>query len=294
MCANCIYLLKPVRLHALRETMEPQLILPLCTNHAESPGEVREVHPCECCRNFEARRERGVRTEPPVPPSPEIKYIPLSRGQFAIVDAADFDWLNQHTWFLKGGRAGIYYACRAECGKIIFMHREIMQTPPGLVVDHINHNPINNRRCNLRNCTLQENHRNRRLVRNKSGFVGVYPYGKKWRAMIHSGGKIVYQEVFDDKVEAAKARDRKAYELYGPFAYLNFPDEIRSGQASPCPGRCDRCPLVEGSTSIPPALLVQPEPLSQEAGPRYVDVSGSAHGHCFARATLTVIHAGTG
>jgi hypothetical protein len=52
MCANCIYLLKPVRLHALRETMEPQLILPLCTNHAESPGEVREVHPCECCRNF--------------------------------------------------------------------------------------------------------------------------------------------------------------------------------------------------------------------------------------------------
>ena len=43
---------------------------------------------------------------------------------------------------------------------------------------------------------------------------------------VFSGGKVVYREVFEDKVEAAKARDRKAYELFGPFAYLNFPEEI--------------------------------------------------------------------
>ena len=74
--------------------MEPQLILPLCLNHARTPGEIREVHPCECCRNFEARHEPRVRIKPaglPEPPSPEIKYIPLSQGQFAMVDAADFD-----------------------------------------------------------------------------------------------------------------------------------------------------------------------------------------------------------
>jgi len=169
-----------------------------------------------------------------------------------------------------------------------------MQTPPGLVVDHINHNPVNNRRGNLRNCTWLENQRNRRFVRNKSGFVGVYPHGKKWRAVVRIDGKVVYREVFDDKIEAAKARDRKAYELYGPFAYLNFPDEIRSGQASPCPGRYDLCPLLEGSTSIPSVPLVRPASLNQEASPRYVDLSGWAHGHCFAHATLTVIHAGTG
>jgi hypothetical protein len=213
----------------MREMMEPQLILPLCMNHAQAPGEVREVHPCGHCRNFEARCERSTRLDPrvlPQPPSPDIRYIPLNRNQFAIVDAADYEWLNRYKWCLKGGRGGIFYACRAERGKIIMMHREIMQPPPGMVVDHIDHNPINNRRCNLRNCTRKQNHCNRRFVRNQSGFIGVYPYGKRWKALIHVGGKVVYQEVFGDKVEAAKARDRKAWELFGPYAYLNFPDEI--------------------------------------------------------------------
>lgn len=238
------------------------MILPLCMNHAESPGEVREVHPCECCRNFEARRERSVQTEPP---SPEIKYIPLDWGQFAIVDAADFNWLNQYAWRLMSSGNGLYYACRIEHGKMILMHREIMQTPPGLVVDHINHNPINNRRCNLRNCTRDQNRRNRQATHTKSGFVGVYPYGKKWQARIYADGKVVYREVFADKVEAAKARDRKAYELYGPFAYLNFPDEIRAAPVNCCQGRCDQCPLGEGSTAVAPAPLAGPESQSPEA-----------------------------
>jgi hypothetical protein len=212
--------------------MEPHLILPLCLNHAETPGEVREVHPCECCRNFEAVREPSRGTAPP--PGPEVKYIPLGHHQFAIVDAADFEWLNRYTWRLLSGQGVVGYAYRVERGKKIFMHREIMQTPPGLVADHIDHNPVNNRRCNLRNCTPQENQRNRRRVRNQSGFVGVYPYGKKWRAQIRDGGKIVYQKVFADKIEAAKARDRKAYQLFGPFACLNFPDEIPAGGT--CPG----------------------------------------------------------
>ena len=275
-CASCAYLLHPVRVHALRETVEPQLILPLCLNHTETPGEVREVHPCACCRNFEARPEPSLRTEPPEPPSPDIKYIPLNWGQFAIVDAADFDWLNRYTWRLTDGHAGIYYAGRCERGKTILMHREIMQTPPGLVVDHINHNPINNRRSNLRNCTPEQNRRNRRATHTKSGFVGVYPYGKKWQAKIHRGGKIVYREVFDDKVEAAKARDRKAYELFGPFAYLNFPDEIRAGPAGPGPGRSDSHPLAEGSASVPPAPLVRPESRSQETGQTTPGSGGSA------------------
>jgi hypothetical protein len=265
-CANCIYLLKATRLHRMRETMEPQLILPLCLNHAETPGEVREVDPGECCRNFKARHVPSARTDPselPEPPSPAIKYIPLNRGQFAMVDAANFDWLNRYTWCLKGGRGGHYCVCRAERGKMIMMHREIMQTPPDKVVDHKDHNPTNNCCWNLRNCTRLENHHNRRFVRNKSGFIGVYPYGKRWKALIHSGGKVMYQEVFDDKVEAAKARDRKAYELFGPFAYLNFPDEIHSGQI---------------------ISLAQ-------VGPRYVDLSGSARAHCFASARLTVIRA---
>jgi hypothetical protein len=168
----------------------------------------------------------------PEPPDPEVKYIPLGGDQFAIVDAADFEWLKKYEWRLFGGDGLPGYAYRVERGKRIFMHREILQTPGGQVAHHEDHNPINNRRGNLRNCTPQEHHRRRRRGRNQSGYLGVHPYGKRWRAQINSGGKIVYREVFDDKVEAAKARDRKAYELFGPSAYLNFPDEMPAGPAT--------------------------------------------------------------
>lgn len=60
----------------------------------------------------------------------------------------------------------------------------------------------------------------------KSRFKGVYPRGEKWYAVFKHKGKAYYLGTFDDDVEAAKARDRKAYELEGEFAYLNFPEEI--------------------------------------------------------------------
>ncbi len=174
-CARCVYLLHPTRVHPLRETMEPQLVLPLCLNHAGTPGEVREVHPCECCRNFEARHETSL---PPVPADPEVKYIPLGGDQFAIVDAADFEWLKRYDWRFLGGEGGRGYAYRVERGQKIFMHREIMQTPPGQVAHHENHNPINNRRGNLRNCRPQENQHHRRRPATDPASSGSLPKGR--------------------------------------------------------------------------------------------------------------------
>jgi hypothetical protein len=156
---------------------EPELTLPLCMNHARTPGVIREVHPCECCRNFERRPEPSRGSTPP-PRGPEVKYIPLGQRQFAIVDAADFDWLNQYTWHLLGGNGVVGYAYRYEGSKRIFMHREIMQTPPGFVADHKDRNPLHNRRSNLRNCRPQDNQHNRRRAPNQSGFVGVIPIGR--------------------------------------------------------------------------------------------------------------------
>jgi hypothetical protein len=56
--------------------------------------------------------------------------------------------------------------------------------------------------------------------------VGVHRNGTKWVAVITCRGKNHYLGRFADPVEAAKARDRKAYELNGPYAYLNFPDDF--------------------------------------------------------------------
>lgn len=73
--------------------------------------------------------------------------------------------------------------------KTIKLHRFITNCPKGLVVDHINRNPADNRRCNLRICTQFENNKNR--SNNTSGITGVTwrSRSKKWRATIMKNGK---------------------------------------------------------------------------------------------------------
>ena len=106
------------------------------------------------------------------------------------------------------------------------MHRLIMNPPKGMVVDHINGNGLDNRRCNLRICTQAENSRNsRKHADGRSRFIGVHPHRDKWDAVVTRQGKTHYAGSFDDEVEAAKARDRLALELHGQFARLNFPPQ---------------------------------------------------------------------
>jgi hypothetical protein len=155
------------------------------------------------------------------------KLIPLTRGKFAIVDAEYYDRLNQYKWHAqKGGQT--YYARRQEKGKLIIMHRLITNAPKGLFVDHRNHNGLDNRRENLRLCTRLQNARNR-LPRRQgiSKYKGVTwnKRRKKFIAAISLGGKKQYLGAFDSEIDAAKAYDKKARELFGEFAYLNFPED---------------------------------------------------------------------
>jgi len=102
------------------------------------------------------------------------RIIPLTRGLFAIVDADDYLWLSKYTWFAEGTDKN-FYAVRKAGGKSIKMHRQIMNAPDHLVVDHIDHNGLNNRKENLRICTFAENCRNLRASRHKSSkYKGVH------------------------------------------------------------------------------------------------------------------------
>jgi len=176
---------------------------------------------------------RTKRIEPTQPTDPSIRYIPLTKGLYAIVDAADYEWLSKYKWFTHG-RGKKACAARNEKRRTITMHREIMQPPPGMFVDHINHNRKDNRRCNLRNCTPPQNVRNRRVCGSKSGFIGVYAHGRKWKVVVTCNGKRYRLCGFTDKIEAALARDRLARQLFGEFAYLNFPDrQPRTPPTSP-------------------------------------------------------------
>jgi len=187
---------------------------PACANHPESLGRMRPV-PCGgVCRNFRPKAAT---------PKGQVKQIPLGNGVYAYVDAADYEWLSQWTWRLHAGYAG-----RWEKRKMVLMHREIMQPPKGKMVDHVNGNKLDNTRANLRVCTRPENARNTRKQHSASSrFRGVTYYKAmgKWRARIGFEGRYIHLGFFTDEAEAARAYDRKAVELFGEFARLNFPEE---------------------------------------------------------------------
>jgi hypothetical protein len=157
--------------------------------------------------------------------------IPLTRGHFAKVDPEDYGWLAQFRWhYVRTGRT--FYAVRS-CyhggrGCKVWMHREIMGTPRGMVCDHVNHNGQDNRRGNLRNCTAAENDLNRRHYRNgRSRYKGVWWCKglQMWGAEIQAGGREEFLGYFVREVEAARAYDGAARRLHGAFACLNFPEE---------------------------------------------------------------------
>ncbi len=224
-CHECVYAgrLPPGR--ALRDMSAGWPTMLLCVNHAGAPGVVREVLPGATCRNFRARRKPPVRPELPVPPSDDVRYIALTRGLYATVSTEDYERLNKYRWSASPSGGGKMYARRNTKHGTVLMHREIMNPPPGMVVDHIDGNGLNNHRTNLRLCSAQQNECNKPPRGRRSKFKGVYPRGGKWYSTLRHEGVPYYLGTFDTEIEAARARDHKAVELQGPFAYVNLPEE---------------------------------------------------------------------
>lgn len=163
--------------------------------------------------------------------------IPLSgrngKGKFALVDDDDFEELSQYTWNFnhkKGHITGyaIHYE-RLSNGRWIghLMHRRVLDAHPGVHVDHINGNGLDNRKGNLRLATNQENSRNRQSFRGQSPYKGVTLNRKRWAARIVVDEKTIRLGTFDTQTEAAKAYNKAAIEFFGEFAHLNeIPDEL--------------------------------------------------------------------
>lgn len=151
------------------------------------------------------------------------KRILLTQGRFAIVDESDYDYLSQMKWNYSK-TAHNYYARTKINGSNKYMHRIIMKEPDGLQIDHINGDTIDNRRCNLRICTNQENARNSKSRKGKSKYKGI-TWSKRdlnWKAQIQVNYVNYHIGYYDTEEEAALAYNKEAIKRFGEFAKINI------------------------------------------------------------------------
>lgn len=161
-----------------------------------------------------------------------MNTIPLTQSKLATVSPEDYRHLMQWSWHAakKGRQTITYYAERGVNGKAgrqhVGMHQEVvkrmgMAVPPGYTIDHINNDPLDNRRENLRIVTESQNQWNRRRGGdNRTGVKGVCydEANKTFKAAIWKGNKPVWQKHFKSLTAATKAIEQARKELHGDCA----------------------------------------------------------------------------
>ncbi len=178
-------------------------------------------------------QRRRIPPEPII--TPEGALIELTKGQYALIDEADIDIVQQYIWSIQE-KKHLKYAVTTIKGtarKQMFMHRYLLDFPEG-DVDHINHNGLDNRRINLRIVDDRKNQANQQVFkRGASDFKGVCRASTKsvrWQASIIHDGQYHYLGIYKTEEEAAIAYDNAAFNLRGEYACLNFPRKAVMGK----------------------------------------------------------------
>lgn len=167
-----------------------------------------------------------------------MKTIELTQGKVAIVDDSDFERVNQFKWTAQKivhrsrnkyyAKRTIWHDWRAGKQEVVLLHRFILNAPAGTQVDHRNGDSLDCQRRNLRLATSKQNNANRSILRKREiRFKGVNstPAGN-FSAVISINGRARHLGTFASAEIAAAAYDKKAKELFGEFARLNFPELI--------------------------------------------------------------------
>lgn len=149
-----------------------------------------------------------------------VIFLERKNGEIieTLIDTLDFEIINSingkwNAWYDNHTRS-YYVKCAVPTGKrkgnIHALHRMILNEPSNLVVDHINHDTLDNRRSNLRAISKQGNSQNKKgphLDNNSSGIRGVTwkKSHSKWEAYFHLNYKRIYVGLFVSKEEAEQA-----------------------------------------------------------------------------------------
>ena len=140
-------------------------------------------------------------------------------GKEFYFDLIDYEKVKYHCWRIDF--EGYVVTTVYETNKSLRMHRFIMDCPEDKVVDHIDHCKNNNRRENLRVCTVGENAMNKGIgTNNKSGVTGVYydNSSKRWRACIMLNKKQNHLGSYINKEDAIRARLEAEKKYFGEFS----------------------------------------------------------------------------
>jgi hypothetical protein len=160
--------------------------------------------------------------------SNKMKEIKLNLGFVAIIDDDDYPNISLNKWFIDF-KGNVTYAVRNEMtlgkSRKIYMHRVVMGARKGQVVDHLDYNGLNNQKNNLRICTHGQNLQHHYSAWGELPYIGVVRKREKFHARIVFNKERFCLGCYFTMEEAARVYDRKAIELYGEFAYLNFPEE---------------------------------------------------------------------
>ncbi len=162
------------------------------------------------------------------------RTIPLSRGFVALVDEADYGWLNQWKWYATVRKDSAYAVRNRRLDEqepglpyIVYMHRAILGIDgvADFWVDHANGNKLDNRRINLRPCNASLNAANQpKHATTPTVYKGVswHKASQKWRAYITVKGHTRHLGLFLSPEDAAHAYDVAARAAFGPYALLNL------------------------------------------------------------------------
>lgn len=160
----------------------------------------------------------------------EMIVISEKYGTFYVqIDLEDFEKCKQYTWgiFHTNDKLdkGIVESFYIQTNKVGLLHRYIMDAPKGYQVDHKDKDTMNNRKSNLRLCTISQNQMNKKIQRNNtSGYPGVFYSkhvtigAKPWCAKLRVNGKQIYLGYFDTFEEAVEAKIKGSKEFFGEFA----------------------------------------------------------------------------
>lgn len=161
-----------------------------------------------------------------------MKKIKLTQGKCALVDDEDFEMLSRWKWCAaldKKTRSFRAMSNRHRWENIkpitMRMERIVIGAIEKQLVDHINHDTLDNRKINLHIVNHHQNGGNRKPKRNsKSGYKGVsWNKGiKKWQAQIRINYKLQNLHFSENPKECAEAYNKAAVKYFGEFAYLNI------------------------------------------------------------------------